>query len=205
MTQAPKTPKTIVHDAAFTLSIPFGAKLPAGALPEIAFAGRSNVGKSSLMNSLVARQKLVRTSSSPGCTRALNFFDIRTDQTTFTMVDLPGYGFAARSKKEKDEWAKLIERYLEKRELLKAVVVVVDLRHGLTEQDTQLIDYLKAIGRYVIGVATKADKLAKHERAPKLAAINRTFAGKTILYSAVDHTGREDVWRQLHRVLANPS
>lgn len=135
---------------------------PMGKLPEIALAGRSNVGKSSLINRLIS-QKLAHVSSAPGMTRSVNFFDVKAPHP-FTLVDLPGFGYASRSKGERKDWASLIERYIERREELALVVHLVDIRHGLLEKDRQLQEWLKAIGVPVQVVFTKADKIKASKR-----------------------------------------
>jgi len=146
---------------------------------EIAFAGRSNVGKSSLLNRLMNRKNLARTSSTPGCTRQINFFDVRTAQGIhLNLVDLPGYGYAKRSKDERKLWAELIDGYLLERPTLRAVAVLVDVRRGLEEDDLGLLEMLgsgsTSGGRSQfksIIVATKLDKLRAGERATALAKI----------------------------------
>ncbi len=146
---------------------------------EIAFAGRSNVGKSSLLNKLMNRKNLARTSSTPGCTRQINFFSVRTAQgVNLTLVDLPGYGYAKRSKDERKLWAELIDGYLLERPTLRAVAVLVDVRRGLEPDDLGLIEMLESGstsgGRAnfkTLVVATKLDKLRAGERAAALAKI----------------------------------
>ncbi|MDY3868822.1 MAG: ribosome biogenesis GTP-binding protein YihA/YsxC [Pyramidobacter sp.] len=133
-------------------------------LPEIALAGRSNVGKSSLINKLI-QQKLAHVSATPGKTRSVNFFDV-TAPHPFTLVDLPGFGHAARSKDEKGGWASLIERYITRRESLVLVVHLVDIRHGLLAKDRELQQWLKDIDMPVLTCFTKADKIARTKRKP---------------------------------------
>lgn len=129
---------------------------------EIALAGRSNVGKSSLLNKLVG-QKLARTSSAPGLTRSINFFDVEAT-VPFTLVDLPGFGFAARSRDERDSWAKMIENYITGREQLALVIHLVDIRRGLLEKDRELQQWLKSLGVPIQVAFTKADKIAPTKR-----------------------------------------
>lgn len=131
---------------------------PEGGLPEIALAGRSNVGKSSFINSLINRKNLARTSSKPGKTQTLNFYIIN-DELHF--VDVPGYGFAKVSKSEREAWGRMIETYITTREELKAVVQIVDLRHAPSNDDVQMYEFLKYYGIPVIVIATKADKIPK--------------------------------------------
>lgn len=176
-------------------------QLPAPVYAEIAFAGRSNVGKSSLINSLVARKKLVRTSSDPGCTRAINIFRVRlraedTD-AHLDLVDLPGYGYARRSKAERRSWGPLIEDFLERRAGLRGVVVIIDIRRGFQDDDAQLLEFLESIDVDAILVATKLDKLGPSKRKPALAALRREAGGPVIGYSAVSREGRDPLWAAL--------
>ncbi len=127
-------------------------------IPEIALAGRSNVGKSSFINSFINRKSLARTSSTPGKTRTINFYNVNNE---FRLVDLPGYGYARVSKKEKDKWAHIIEEYLNKRENLKEIILIVDIRHSPTDQDLDMFRWIKAFGYKGIVLATKADKISK--------------------------------------------
>lgn len=137
-------------------------QFPAGSLPEVALAGRSNVGKSSLLNKL-AGQKLARVSSEPGMTRSVNFFDVQAPHP-FTLVDLPGFGYASRSKDERKGWASLVEGYIERRGTLALAVHLVDIRHGLLDKDRELQEWLKALDVPMQVVFTKADKIAKTKR-----------------------------------------
>ena len=172
--------------------------LPAPAFSEIAFAGRSNVGKSSLINSLVARKGLVRTSSTPGCTRAINIFRVSfTDDAVLDLVDLPGYGYAKRSKQERKSWGPMIETFLTGRPGLRGVVVIVDARHGLQDTDTQLLEFLDAINLEVIVVATKTDKLPTSKRKLALKDVQKQADARVFGYSAVTNDGRERLWKYL--------
>ena len=138
------------------------SQFPEGSLPEIAIAGRSNVGKSSLLNKL-AGQKIAKVSSSPGMTRSVNFFRVDAPHP-FVLVDLPGFGYAARSKSERDLWGTLINSYIEKREQLSLVLHLVDLRHGLMAKDRELQEWLHSIGMPMLVAFTKSDKIAKTKR-----------------------------------------
>lgn len=131
---------------------------PQNNVPEIALAGRSNVGKSSFINAFINRKNLARTSSKPGKTRTVNFYNINHE---FRLVDLPGYGYAAVSKSEKDNWAKIIETYLNNRTNLYETVLIVDIRHDPTVQDKQMYNWIKEIGFTGFVIASKADKVAK--------------------------------------------
>jgi GTP-binding protein len=178
---------------------------------EIAFAGRSNVGKSSLLNSLLDRKGLARTSSTPGCTRGLTFFDVRLrDQARVTFVDLPGYGYAQRSKQERRAWAELIETYLLERATLAGVVILVDARRGVEEEEHDLLKLLETPGRrstwrrQPLLVATKLDKLKSSQRAAALQAIRRSTNVAVIGYSTEGHVGRDEVWTVLRTLVALP-
>ncbi|MHB8789803.1 MAG: ribosome biogenesis GTP-binding protein YihA/YsxC [Desulfobulbaceae bacterium] len=165
--------------------------LPEPDLPEIAFSGRSNVGKSSLINTLVGRRNLVKTSSRPGKTQSLNFFLV-DDQ--LRLVDLPGYGFARVSHETRSSWQGLITGYLEQRDNLVCVVVIIDLRHELKEQDRALVDWLRHQGLTLLVVYTKADKLSGNQQARNAAALDaglRIAATERIVFSAKTGMGCE--------------
>lgn len=195
-----------VRSAEFRAAASSRAELPPPIGVEVAFAGRSNVGKSSLMNRLLERKGLVRTSSTPGCTRQIAFFDAKLDgDVALTLVDLPGYGYARRSKTERDAWAELIEGYLLERVTLRAVVVLVDVRRGLEDDDRSLLEMLAqpARGRrsppVPIVVATKLDKLPRAARKPALERVRATAGGAVVGFSAEDGTGRDELWRRIAR------
>ncbi len=145
---------------------------PPSDLVEIAFAGRSNVGKSSLINGLIQRKNLARTSSKPGKTRTVNFYNI---DESFRLVDLPGYGYANVSKSEKEKWAKTIETYLNNRDNLYEVILVVDARHEPTVQDKQMYEWILQLGYTGFVVATKTDKLSKNKLNKTLSIIRKTL------------------------------
>lgn len=145
---------------------------PAEDMPEIAFAGRSNVGKSSLFNTLVNRRNFARVSGSPGKTRTINFFEINNE---FRIVDLPGYGYAKVSKSQSREWGPMMERYLEGRSNLLKVVQLVDVRHAPSAQDVQMYEYLRYHGLDGIVVATKADKVSRNELNKNISIIKKTL------------------------------
>ena len=197
----------LVRSAEFKAAATSPASLPAPVLAEIAFAGRSNVGKSSLMNRLLGRRGLVRTSSTPGCTRQLAFFEAHFEgDAALTLVDLPGYGYAKRSKSERETWADLVEHYLEQRPTLRAVVLVVDVRRGLEPDDRDLLEMLEAPRKKkdrplvtTIVVATKLDKLSAAAQKPALERV-RSAAGRPVIgFSAVAGSGRAELWRAIFR------
>ena len=171
--------------------------------PEIAFAGRSNVGKSSLLNMLLARKGLARTSNTPGRTREIVFFDVKVaGGPAIKFVDLPGYGYAKVSKSQSAGWKGLIESYLQERKTLRAVIILVDIRRGIEEEERELLEFL-ALRKdlAVIIAATKVDKLALNAQKPALAAMKKEAGVQVIGTSAETKLGREDVWsRILHHV-----
>lgn len=192
-----------------------GGSLPAPTFVEIAFAGRSNVGKSSLINTLVERKNLVRTSSTPGCTRQINLFAIRTaDETTLRFVDLPGYGFAKRSKAERSAWANLIDGYLTTRPTLSALVLLVDVRRGMEDDDLELCSmFEKATSDtpqpnrrpvQVIVVATKLDKLPRSSQKVALRRLQTATGRRVVGFSSQTREGREDLWRAIRRAALGP-
>ena len=167
---------------------------PAG--PEIAIAGRSNVGKSSLINTLVGRHALARTSSTPGRTRQINFFLLNE---RFVLADLPGYGFAVGSETERAGWKPLVETYLVERQTLCGVVLIVDARRGVESEETALLQFLAALAKPVVVVATKLDKFKRAAGAQALAAVRTQLPAYVPLlgYSSLSGDGREPLWRQL--------
>ncbi len=171
---------------------------PELSLPEIAFSGRSNVGKSSLINSLLNRKKLVKVSASPGKTRLINFFLINEE---LMMVDLPGYGYASVSKSEKAAWGKMIEEYLKYRENLRNIILLVDIRHKPTEDDKLMYDFIKYYKKSAIIVATKSDKIVRSSLAKNLNIIRETLETDPndilVPYSSKTHSGREELWKAI--------
>lgn len=175
-----------------------GQELPAPTMPEIAFAGRSNVGKSTLLNRLCQRRSLARTSRTPGCTRGVVLFHAALrDGTNFVIADLPGYGFADRSKAERDAWAGLIERYLRQRASLAGVVILVDSRRGIEPEEEQLISYLEHIHRPFMVAITKVDKLTRVERDRAIAAVRSRTHTAVIGVSGESGEGREEILRRI--------
>ncbi len=170
--------------------------------PEVAFVGRSNVGKSSLINKLLNRKKLVHTSSTPGKTRIINFFNIND---SFYLVDLPGYGFARVPRDVKDQWDKMIEEYLTGRLPLKGVVMLVDLRHPPSKDDVSMITWLRFYGYPMVIVATKADKISRGQRQKHMQEIvkvlNLQEDEPLVLFSASSGEGKDQVWHKVSAIL----
>lgn len=186
-----------VVDVTFVGSYP--AALPDLDLPEVAFAGRSNVGKSSAINCMLARKAAARVSSRPGRTQTINLF--RVDEK-IAFADLPGYGFAHVPAAVQDQWKGMIESYLANRESLRLVVVLVDARRKPQEMDGMLLYGLADAGIPVLVVATKVDKLKRNERSRNLAAIKKEFrldAEQLVAFSSVNREGRDQVWRLIRK------
>ena len=175
---------------------------PPGDLPEIALAGRSNVGKSSLVNTLVNRKNIARTSSSPGKTATINFYEV---EKKYRFVDLPGYGYAKVSKEEKKKWGGMIENYLSKRENLKGVFLLVDARHKPSQEVKLKFEWIKTFGYEPIVIATKLDKLKKSETEKNLTEIYNflelDYDSVLIPFSAEKRTGREDVLEAVDMII----
>lgn len=187
-----------VTSARFLTAASTPGKLPRHQWPEIAFAGRSNVGKSTLLNRLVGQRKLARVSKTPGRTQQLNFF-LLNDALVF--VDLPGYGFARVPLSVKAEWQKLVESYLADDRPLQAVVVIVDLRRGVEADDQQLLDFLDAQGIPAILVATKADKLNRSEQTKHIAALRCAASLEPCVISSHTGAGIDRLWAAIDGAL----
>lgn len=184
-----------VHDARFIAAATKNESLPPPMFAEIAFAGRSNVGKSSLINSMARRNKLVRTGSTPGLTRHIQIFRMKLRDAELDFVDLPGYGYAARSKSERASWGPMIEGFLQERVGLRAVLVLVDIRRGVEDDDRQLLDFLDSIGVKSFIVATKVDKLGSNDRRKALEELKRTAGRRVVPYSVTTDVGRDELWK----------
>jgi GTP-binding protein len=181
-----------VIDAKFYKSVFKKASLPTGQIPEIAFSGRSNVGKSSLINTLINRKGIAKTSSTPGRTQSINFIDINN---SLYFVDLPGYGYARVPDSVKKDWRQLIEGYLEKRENLKLVILIIDSRRDPREDEAQFADWLKLNGISYAVVITKIDKLKKGKRLKSYSAWQKFLGVENVLpFSAVTGEGKGGIW-----------
>lgn len=173
-------------------------------LPEIAFAGRSNVGKSSLLNNLTGRKKLAHVSGNPGKTRTINFYKINDN---FRIVDLPGYGYAKLSKSMTEGWAEMMEAYISRRENLRKVIQLVDIRHEPSKLDIQMYDYLRYYGLDGIVVATKADKISSNQKQKSLNIIRKTLNMNKddviIPISSLKKTGTENLIKEIELILSS--
>jgi GTP-binding protein len=204
-------PKPRLLSARFVASAPDAKLLPPPIGIEIAFAGRSNVGKSTLLNALMERKGLARTSSTPGRTRDIVFFEIvAADGATLTLVDLPGYGYAKRSKAERASWGALAEDYLLGRPSLVAVVLLVDIRRGVEEDDQDFLELMASpprVSRREVGtllVATKLDKLVSAARKPALSKLTDQVARRVAGFAESDRATHEHLWREVRRIAAIP-
>lgn len=177
------------------------SKFPEHELPEFAFAGKSNVGKSSLINALMQRRSLARTSAQPGKTQTINYYNVNDE---FYFVDLPGYGYTRVSESVKAEWGKMVERYLKHSKSLKVIFLLVDIRHKPTEDDRLMFDWICHEGFEPVIIATKSDKLGKNDKPKAIKLIRESFGlGKDdilIPFSAEDKSGRDDIYRLLEEI-----
>lgn len=178
------------------------AQYPPEEMPEIAFAGRSNVGKSSLINLLLNRKKLAKISGSPGKTRTINFYRVND---VFRIVDLPGYGYAKVAKSVSENWGDMIEEYLKNRKHLRCVFQLVDLRHAPSVQDVQMYEWLKYYGLSGFVIGTKADKISRNELAKNTAVIRKALAmaddDKILPVSALKRSGQEKIWAEIDQIV----
>jgi len=191
----------IIKSTEFIKSAVKPNQYPEGDLPEIAFAGRSNVGKSSLINVLVNRKNLVRTSSTPGRTQLINFFNVNG---TFTLVDLPGYGFARVPLAVKKEWGPMMETYFAKRANLRGVVLILDVRRTPVAEDSQMLQWLRAYDIPALLVVTKCDKVSRNEQGKQADIIARTLGvlkSELCFFSAHTRNGTESVWKRIEALL----
>lgn len=200
-----------IVSAEFIRSCDGPEQFPRDDLPEVAFVGRSNVGKSSLINSLLNRKGLAKVSGTPGKTRTINFFRVTTTDPSarrFYVVDLPGYGYARVAKSVRSHWRPMIERYLTDRQQLRGVLLLVDAR-GTERHDGTTIQWLQQVGPEPVVVATRLDKLTRGARRASLVAIrealNLPAATALVPYSSVTHEGRDELWRAIRELLGQGS
>lgn len=191
----------IIKSAEFITSAVKPEQYPETVLPEIAFAGRSNVGKSSLINTLVNRKNLVKTSQTPGKTRLINFFRIND---RFVFVDLPGYGYAKVPASERKQWGPMVERYLRTRPGLKGMMVLQDIRRTPGSEEHELVSFLHHLGLPFFYIFTKADKLSKNKQGSQVRSIRKELSltdDEFICFSAKTRQGRDRTWQQIERLL----
>lgn len=178
------------------------SKLPENTLPEIGFAGKSNVGKSSLINALMNRKSLARTSATPGKTQTINFYNINEEMY---LVDLPGYGYAKVSEQEKVQWGKMIERYLNTSKQLRAVFLLIDIRHDPSANDKMMYNWIVEQGFHPIIIATKLDKIKRSQIQKQVKAIKTVLnllPGTSVIpFSAETKQGRDEIWELMDKIL----
>ncbi len=191
----------IIKSAEFVTSAVKPSQYPPAVLPEIAFAGRSNVGKSSLINTLVNRKRLVKTSSTPGRTQLINFFNINDE---FSFVDIPGYGYANVPGSVKKNWGPMIETYITTRKTLKGVVLIMDIRRIPKQEEMNMLDWLNHYDIPSLPVLTKSDKLSKTRQQKQLKEIANTLSAdkdNLILFSAKSRQGKDEVWDAVKKLI----
>lgn len=192
----------IIRKAELLITAAKKEQYPETVVPEVAFAGKSNVGKSSMINAMINRKSLARTSSSPGKTQTINFYNIN-DMINF--VDLPGYGYAKVSKGERDKWAKMIDIYLHNRPQLREVILLVDIRHEPSQNDVMMYDWIKSCGYTGYVIAAKADKLSRSQQIRSLQSIKKSLGLKDnnliIPFSTETKAGVEEMWTLFEQLL----
>ncbi len=195
----------VIKNVSLETVIGVTSKIPQNELPEIAFAGKSNVGKSSLINALINRKSLARTSSQPGKTQTINFYNINGE---LYFVDLPGYGYAKVSQQEKEKWGKMIERYLHQSKVLKAVFLLIDIRHDPSANDKTMYEWILSNGFHPIIIATKADKINRSQLQKQIKAVRQGLGADkdtvVIPFSAQTKQGREEIYEVVDRLMAQP-
>ncbi len=178
------------------------SKIPQNEMPEIAFAGKSNVGKSSLINALMNRKSLARTSSQPGKTQTINFYNINE---ALYFVDLPGYGYAKVSQQEKEKWGKMVERYLHQSKVLKAVFLLIDIRHDPSANDKTMYEWILSNGFHPIIIATKADKINRSQLQKQVKAVRQGLGVEkdttVIPFSSQTKQGRDEIYAVIDRLM----
>ncbi len=192
----------VIKNVSLETVIGVTSKIPDNQMPEIAFAGKSNVGKSSLINALMNRKSLARTSSQPGKTQTINFYNIN-DELYF--VDLPGYGYAKVSQQEKEKWGKMIEKYLHRSKVLQAVFLLVDIRHEPSANDKQMYEWIMANGYHPIVIATKLDKINRSQIAKQVKIVKQGLGVDkdtiVIPFSAETKQGREEIYDLIDQLI----
>ena len=192
----------VIKNVSLETVIGVTSKIPDNQLPEIAFAGKSNVGKSSLINALMNRKSLARTSAQPGKTQTINFYNIN-DELYF--VDLPGYGYAKVSQQEKEKWGKMIEKYLHRSNVLQAVFLLVDIRHEPSANDRQMYEWILANGYHPIVIATKLDKINRSQIAKQVKLVKQGLGVDkdtiVIPFSAETKQGREEIYDLIDQLI----
>ncbi|HBR03964.1 MAG TPA: YihA family ribosome biogenesis GTP-binding protein [Ruminiclostridium sp.] len=192
----------IIKKAEFIITAVDPLGYPDNGWPEIALAGRSNVGKSSLINALLNRKAIARVGNTPGKTRVINFYNVNDG---LMLVDLPGYGYAKVSKAEKKSWGKLAETYLAVRKTLRTILLLVDIRHEPTEDDCIMMDYIRQTGRAPVIVATKADKISRVEYKKQTdmirTVLNLAEDIRVIPFSSIKRIGIEEVWSAIENIM----
>jgi GTP-binding protein len=195
----------IIRSAKFICSAVIPEQYPPADLPEVAFAGRSNVGKSSLINKILNRKKLARTSKTPGRTQLLNFFEINE---IYRFVDLPGYGYAKVPAEVQKRWRPMVETYLTRRNTMRGMVLLLDIRREPSRGDLNLWHWLHTMSVEVVTVITKVDKLSKNRRNKQITTIAKALGCKReemIEFSAITGEGQEELWRRLLKLLKGES
>lgn len=194
----------VIKNVSLETVIGVTSKIPENQMPEIAFAGKSNVGKSSLINVLMNRKSLARTSAQPGKTQTINFYNIN-DALYF--VDLPGYGYAKVSLEAKEKWGKMVERYLKKSRQLKAVFLLIDIRHEPSANDRQMYEWILSNGYHPIIIATKMDKLNRSQIQKHIKMVKQGLEvdSNTIVipFSAVSKQGRDEIYALIDKIISN--
>lgn len=192
----------VIKNVSLETVIGVTSKIPDNQMPEIAFAGKSNVGKSSLINALMNRKSLARTSSQPGKTQTINFYNIN-DELYF--VDLPGYGYAKVSQQEKEKWGKMIEKYLHRSKVLQAVFLLVDIRHEPSANDKQMYEWIMANGYHPVVIATKLDKINRSQVAKQVKIVKQGLGVDkdtiVIPFSAETKQGREEIYDLIDQLI----
>lgn len=187
-----------IRSSEITMSAVNKSQYPAEGIPEIALAGRSNVGKSSIINTLLNRRNFARTSQTPGKTRTINFYLINNE---FYFVDLPGYGYAKIAKSEKEKWGGIMERYLESRQELCSIFLLVDIRHEPTADDKLMYEWIKHFGYNCVVIATKADKISRGQYQKHISIVRKKLqmesSEKVIPVSSLKKTGVEELWEEI--------